>query len=124
MDDSILETIKKLLGAENIDEFDSNIVIFINGALNTLTENGIGDPKGFRINGSEETWDQFITNDNSNLYELCKEYIFLRTKLLFDPGSMSSYATNAVKEQLQEDLWRMREQADPADIFETEVEDE
>lgn len=118
MEDSILETIKKLLGAENLDEFDSNIVIFINGAINTLTENGVGDPKGFRITGSDETWDQLITNNNPTLYELCKEYIFLRTKLLFDAGSMSSYATNAVKDQIQEDLWRIREQADPADIFE------
>lgn len=124
MEESILETIKKLLGAENLSEFDENLRIYINGALNTLTQNGIGDPKGFRITDADETWEQFITNDNIELYELCKEYVYLRTKLLFDPGSMSSYAMNAVKEQIQEDLWRIREQADPADIFETEDEDE
>lgn len=118
MEESIIETIKKLLGAENISEFDDNIRIFINGAINTLTENGVGDPKGFRITDADETWEDFITNDNPFLFELCKEYIYLRTKLLFDPASMSSYATEAIKEQLQEDLWRIREQADPADIFE------
>ena len=123
MEDSILESIKKLLGAENLEEFDENIVIFINGALNTLTQNGIGNPKGFRITGSDEKWDDFITNANEELYELCKEFVYLRTKLLFDPSSMSSYATNAVKDQIQEDLWRIREQADPADIFETEDEE-
>ena len=30
----------------------------------------------------------------------------------------------AMKEQMQEDLWRIREQADPADIFETEDEED
>lgn len=124
MEDSILETIKKLLGAENLEEFDDNLVIFINGAINTLTQNGVGDPKGFRITGSDEKWSDFITNNFEELYELCKEYIYLRTKLLFDPASMSSYAMNAVKEQIQEDLWRIREQADPADIFETEDEED
>ena len=123
MNDSILETIKKLLGAENITEFDDNLRIFINGAINTLTENGVGDPKGFRITNANEPWSDFITNDNPVLFELCKEYIYLRTKLLFDPSSMSSYATEAIKEQLQEDLWRIREQADPADIFEVNEED-
>lgn len=124
MEDSILETIKKLLGAENMSEFDDNIRIFINGAINTLTENGVGDPKGFRITDANEPWSDFITNDNPILFELCKEYIYLRTKLLFDPASMSSYAQTAVKDQLAEDLWRIREQADPADIFEVVDEDE
>lgn len=123
MEESILETIKKLLGAENISEFDDNIRIFINGAINTLTENGVGNPKGFRITDADESWEDFITNDNPFLFELCKEYIYLRTKLLFDPASMSSYAQTAVKEQIEEDLWRIREQADPADIFEVNEED-
>lgn len=118
MNESILETIKKLLGAENLSEFDADIRIFINGALNTLTQNGVGDPKGFRITEEDETWEDFITNDNIQLFELCKEYVYLRTRLLFDPGSLSSFAKDAMKEQADEDLWRIREQADPADIFE------
>ena len=123
MNDSILETIKKLLGCENIDEFDENLRIFINGALNTLTENGVGNVKGFRITDADESWNDFITNDNPELFELCKEYIYLRTKLIFDPASTSSYAHTAMKEQMQEDLWRIREQADPADIFEVNKEE-
>lgn len=118
MEDSILETIKKLLGAENIDEFDENIILFINGSINVLTENGVGDPKGFRITGDAEIWSDFITNDNPMLFELCKEFIYFRVKLAFDPPSIGSLVA-ALKEQIQEDLWRIREQAEPADYFET-----
>ena len=124
MEDSILESIKKLLGAENLEEFDENLVIFINGALNTLTQNGVGSAKGFRINGSDEKWSDFITNPNIELYELCKEFVYLRVKVIFDPASMSSYALKACQDQANEDLWRIREQADPADIFETEDEED
>lgn len=123
MEDSILESIKKLLGAENLEEFDDNLIIFINGSINTLTQNGVGNPKGFRITGSDEVWSDFITNPNIELYELCKEFIYLRTKVIFDPTSMSSYALKACQDQANEDLWRIREQADPADIFETEDEE-
>lgn len=117
MEDSILETIKKLLGAENMTEFDDNIKIFINSAINILTENGVGDPKGFKITGSTETWSDLITNDNPTLFELCKEFIYLRVKMVFDPPSIGSL-NSAMKEQIQEDLWRIREQAEPADYFE------
>ncbi len=120
MENSILETIKQLLGLENVDAFDSNLIIFINGALNVLTENGIGNPKGFRISGDTETWGQFITNQNIELFELCKEFVYLKVKIVFDTSGMSSYVLKALEEQAKEDLWRICQQADPADFFETE----
>lgn len=112
---TILESIKKLLGAESIDSFDENLIMFINGALNVLTQNGIGDKKGFSIKTGEETWEDFITNDHIELYELCKEFVYLKVRLVFDPptGSVLDY----YQKQIQEDLWRIREQAEPADIF-------
>ena len=119
MEDSILETIKKLLGAENMTEFDDNIKIFINSAINILTENGVGDPKGFRITGSTETWDQFITNQNIELFELCKEFVYIKVKIVFDTSGMSSYVLKTLEELAKEDLWRIREQAEPADYFNT-----
>ena len=120
MEDSILESIKKLLGAEEMDAFDDNLIIFINGALNILTQNGIGSPKGFSIKTGDETWEDFITNSNKELYEICKEYVYLKVRLVFDPqtGSVLDY----YQKQIEEDLWRIREQADPADIFEVNKE--
>lgn len=117
MNDSILDTIKKLLGLENVDSFDDNLIIFINSALNVLTENGIGPVTGYRITSKTNTWSEFITNDNPQLFELCKEFVYLRVRMAFDPPSIGSL-NSALKEQIQEDLWRIREQAEPADYFE------
>jgi len=118
---TILDSIKKLLGAESMDAFDENLLMFINGALNVLTQNGVGDPKGFSIKDGTETWEDFITNDHIELYELCKEFVYLKVRLVFDPptGSVLDY----YQKQIQEDLWRIREQAEPADIFEVNKED-
>lgn len=120
MDEPILETIKKLLGCENIDEFDEQLIILINGAIDVLIENGVGNKKGFMITENNETWADLITNDNKELFNLCKTYIYLEVKILFDTTSMSSYVLNAIKEKNQEYLWRIREQAEPADYFEVE----
>ena len=121
MEDSILDSIKKLLGAENMTEFDDNIIMFINGSLNTLTQCGIGPKTGFRITGDSETWDQFITNDRIELYEHCKEFIYMDVKMIFDPpiGSVMDY----YKLRREEVLWRIKEQAEPADFFEVNKED-
>lgn len=123
MDEPILETIKKLLGCENIDEFDEQLIILINGAIDVLIENGVGNKKGFMITENNETWADLITNDNKELFNLCKTYIYLEVKILFDTTSMSSYVLNAIKEKNQEYLWRIREQAEPADYFEVNEEE-
>lgn len=120
MEDSILESIKKLLGAENMTEFDDNLVMFINSSLNTLTQNGIGPKSGFRITEGDETWDQFITNGHIELFSNCKEFVYLDVKMVFDPpiGSVMDF----YKTRREEVLWRIKEQADPADIFEVDKE--
>lgn len=119
MSESILDTTKKSLGAENLTEFDDNLKMFINGALNILTQNGVGPVTGFRITGNE-TWSEFLQTDHEELYELCKEFIYLDVKMVFDPpiGSVMDY----YKARREEVLWRIREQADPADIFEVDKE--
>lgn len=119
MNNSILDTIKKSLGAENLTEFDDNLIMFINGALNILTQNGVGPVTGFRITGTE-TWSDFLQTEHEELYELCKEFIYLDVKMVFDPpiGSVMDY----YKQRREEVLWRIREQADPADIFEVNKE--
>lgn len=117
MEDSILDSVKKYLGAENLTEFDQNIVMFTNAALDILIQNGVGPKTGFRItDAGTETWSDFLQTEHESLYEICKEFVYLKVKIVFDPpvGSVLDF----YQKQIQEDLWRINVQADPADFFE------
>ena len=57
MNDSILQTIKQLLGISEADEsFDPNIIVLVNSVLNILSQIGLEEANNFQIKGSSETW--------------------------------------------------------------------
>ena len=87
--DSILTTIKKLLGlAEDDISFDTDIIIGINTAFSTLTQIGVGRTSGFSIQDKSETRTDFLL-DAPDL-ESVKSYVHLKAKLLFDPPANSA----------------------------------
>ena len=103
LEESILDSIKRPLGIEkDYTEFDFDLVMFINGFLMILIQNGVGTPN-FRITGASETWGDFL-GDFTDV-ELAKTFVYLRTKLMFDPPS-SSAAIDACKNAADEALWR------------------
>lgn len=107
--DTILSSIKKLLGLiEDYDQFDVDILIYINSAISSLTQIGVGPTEGFIVD-SMTTWSDYLGN-NSKL-ELVKTYIYLKTKLLFDPP-MSSSVTEIINTQLKEYEWRINFEVD------------
>lgn len=113
MNDSILTTIKKLLGiAEDDTSFDTDVIININMALNVLLQLGVGPKNGFSITGNTETWSDYI-NDMSKL-EMVKTYIYLKVKLIFDPPQ-SSRVIESIENQIKELEWRANVQVDPGD---------
>lgn len=111
MDDTILNTIKKMLGiSADYTVFDKDIIPCINTAIFTLHQLGIGPEDGFTITDeSGHTWSDLI-EDNRNL-EAVKTYIYIRTRLIFDPPA-SSFVGEALKEQADELEWRLREQVE------------
>ncbi len=110
MEDSILETIKRMLGgAAESGSFDTELVIFINAALAALCQNGVGPAQGFRITGDGETWGEFLGNNFLNL-ENAKTYVYYRTRLGFDPPT-SSFVVESFKELANESFWRAGVQA-------------
>lgn len=99
MDDSILNTIKTMVGPSALyDVFDTDLIIFINSVLFILWQLGAGPKEPFRITGSNEKWTDFV--DGSEV-EAVKGYVYLKTKLYFDPPSNSSLL-NAMQEQCKE----------------------
>ena len=113
MNDSILTTIKKLLGiAEDDTSYDTDVMININMALNVLFQLGVGPETGFSITGNTETWSDYIS-DMSKL-EMIKTYIYLKVKLIFDPPQ-SSRVIESIENQIKELEWRANVQVDPGD---------
>ena len=102
---SILESIKKLIGYDRENtQFDTDIMIHINTALNTLTQVGVGNPDGFIICGYDEVWDDFV--GDSKLLEQAKTNVYAKVKLVFDPPASSS-AIAALERVADEALWRL-----------------
>lgn len=103
MTDSILDTIKKMLG-NVFDDFDQDIIVHINSALAVLRQLGIGPASGFRITGSSKTWNDFVP-DSENLDEI-KTYIYLKVKKVFDPPQNSTHLA-ALDASIAEYEWRL-----------------
>lgn len=105
--DSILNTIKKLLGIDSTDDsFDIDIIVLINSIIPTLSQIGVGSSKGFMIMSDAEVWNDFL-DPNSNInFESVKMYIFLKTKIIFDPPT-SQTVMDAFNNSLKELEWRL-----------------
>ena len=109
--DSILQSIKKLLGLdENYDAFDNDVMMHINSVLMILTQLGVGPKNGFSITGEEETWENYLGEDISKLSAV-KTYVYLKVKTMFDPTS-SSVVNEATKEMLKELEWRLNSEVE------------
>ena len=110
MDDSILNSIKKLLGiAEDYNYFDQDIIIDINAALMILTQLGVGPSKGFLITDDGDTWSDFIGNAN-NLGSI-QSYVYMKVKLMFDPPQ-NSFTVDSMTKLVNEFEWRLNVAAD------------
>ena len=105
MDTSILGSVKKMLGLDPAyTAFDTDVIVNINSAFMILHQMGVGPTTCFSITGPNETWDQVI--GGSTDLEGIKQYIFLKTKSIFDPPSTSS-VQEALANQIKELEWRL-----------------
>lgn len=104
--DSILITIKKMLGIDAEDDsFDMDIIVIINSIIPILTQMGIGPSKGYVVLSQENLWSDYLKDNIVNL-ESIKTYIFLKTKLVFDPPANSTMI-EAYNKMISELEWRM-----------------
>ena len=104
MEDSILETIKKMLDIADEDTaFDTDVIMHINAALAELIHVGVGPQDGYRIQDKTETWGEFVT-DPVQLSTVI-EYVYCKTKLVFDPPS-NSFTCDALGKRADESQWR------------------
>ena len=113
MIDSVLESVKKMLGIDaQYDAFDQELIIHINSALGVAKQVGIQLTDSFLIEDADKTWAQVVKDPNA--IPLVKSYIYLKVKLIFDPPS-TGVLHEAMERQIQEFEWRLFVDADPVE---------
>lgn len=107
MNDSILQSIKKLLGLDvTYADFDQDIIIHINSVFMILRQLGVGPEEGYKITDVNNIWSEFTSDDI--FIESVKSYVYLKVRMLFDPPTNSALIT-AVQSQISELEWRLCE---------------
>lgn len=116
---SILTSVKKLLGIpEECEDFDMDISININSAVETLRELGVDISDGYEVLSKENTYEELLGSDIS-LSTQVKKYLYCKTRLGFDPPS-NSYLVDTIKEEIRELEWRINARVDPRTTFKNE----
>lgn len=100
--DNILESIKKLVGADGDDDYDSDILMFINMQFLALGQEGIGD-EDFVVD-EDTTWSDY--SDEPSIISNVRQYVFIKVKLIFDPPQ-PAYLVDLYTETAKECEWRL-----------------
>lgn len=101
--EKILASIKSMLGVEqSIDAFDNELIMHINAAISELTQGGVGPQNGFTVTTSS-TWSEF--SDKVTVVSPSREYVFCKTKLIWDPPT-NSFICDALSKRAEECYWR------------------
>ena len=102
---SILTSIKKLMGlTEEYDAFDQDILILINSVLFELEQIGVKAKDGFVLSDKTAVWSDY--SDDDRLLNALKPYIYMKTKLTFDPPT-SSGALDSMNRIIDRFEWRI-----------------
>ncbi len=100
MENSILTSTKKILGlGSTYTPFDLDVITHINSALSNLQQIGIGPAEGLAIEDNTVLWTALALPTNQ--LSMVKTYIFMKTRMLFDPPS-TSFIIEAMKAEILE----------------------
>ena len=109
--DSILTSVKKLLGIEeSYTHFDVDIIMHINSVFMILNQMGVGPTTMFTISDKYAVWSDFLSDDESKM-EIVKSYMYMKVRLFFDPPT-SSAVMEAMNRSISEFEWRLHNEAD------------
>ena len=122
MNDSIIVTIKKMLGLDDAyTPFDTDVIVLINAAFMTLCQMGIGPREGYEVSDYDQTWDEFLTN--KVMLGAVKTWVYLQVKMGFDPPT-NSFVMDAMKQQSEQILFRLNVQAESVERMPFMTEDD
>ena len=90
---------------------DDEIIGYINTALSTMTQVGVGPEQGFAISDEFAEWDALLGGDHR--LNAVINYVSMSVRLMFDPPA-TSFGINAIQDQLNQMIWRIEVAANPA----------
>ena len=102
---SILTSVKKAIGGiyEDDEDFDSDIIMFINSELAELNQLGVGPEGGFSISDKIALWTDLIDDERLNFVQ---QYVTLKVKMIFDPPQ-NSFVMDSLNRKCEELKWRI-----------------
>jgi hypothetical protein len=109
---SILKDVRHaVVSFDDDDSFDRDLILYINGALMVLNQIGVGPEKPFRITGEDETWADFL-GEQEELLPLVQPYVIHKVTYNFDTPT-STTRNEALINLIAEDEWRLNVAVDP-----------
>ena len=109
MDESILVSVKKLIGlAPEDDSFDTDLIIHINSAIDVLRQMGINSE--LYVEDETLTWGDYLPSDE--YLQMIKSYVYMKVKKWFDPPQNGT-AMEALNSSIAELEWRINVTVDP-----------
>lgn len=109
MEESILTSIKKLLGiTEDYTQFDVDIIMHINSVFMILHQVGVGPEDGLMIEDKTYLWEDFL--EDPTQFQMVKSYTYMKVRLLFDPPTGG--ALESMKQLISEFEWRLNIEAE------------
>lgn len=108
LSNSILRDIKEAVGlSSDSTEFDTELLMHINGAIIKLNQNGVGN--FLVVKDSTVTWNDLynpLQVIGNQYFQTVPLFITLSTKLIFDPPPPSSVQYHA--NNVDQILWRLK----------------
>lgn len=110
---SILDSVKKMLGIpQDSKEFDLDLMMHINSAVSTLSQIGVGFSHVFFVTSNNETFLDYLGEEQVKLIPHVSLYLFYRVKLGFDTP-LGNIMTEVLKEVIKELEFRISVEVDP-----------
>lgn len=120
LSDSILTSVKKLIGIQEEDEsFDLDIIFNINAASSRLYQLGVLR-KPYTITSKEDTYNDLLPGGNDDVVNQIKMYFVRKTQLGFDSSTLSGSMIEVIKEDIKEMEWLLHASYNPVGSFDQE----
>lgn len=118
LSDSILSSVKKLIGVSEDDKsFDLDIMLNINAASSTLFQLGVLE-KPYTVTSKEDLYEDLIPNGTEDVVNQIKMYFVYKVRLGFDSSTLSGAMIEVLKEMIKESEWRLMVSFNPTNTFE------